>query len=151
MQKQHAGPIWKAKPGELRKLTAYSASCGSASGAAPGFIAHDNVTAAIELDMQFEEKAEVVRRRPALYKVGRVKGTQELVVGPSNLMVYRVLVDAVGALRVLNTAQQWPSVGASPAYERDDGPLSLLQPRDVRKAAKRKAPTGKVVSKKTLF
>jgi hypothetical protein len=53
--------------------------------------------------MQFEEKAEVVRRRPALYKAGRVKGTQELVVGPSYLMVYRVLVDAVEALRVLNT------------------------------------------------
>jgi hypothetical protein len=101
--------------------------------------------------MQFEEKAEVVRRRPALYKAGRVKGMQEFVVGPSYLMVYRVLVDAVEALRVLNTAQQWPSVGASPAYERDDGPLSLLQARDVRKAAKRKAPTGKVVSKKTLF
>jgi plasmid stabilization system protein ParE len=31
------------------------------------FIAQDNVNAAIELDMQFEEKAEIARQRPTLY------------------------------------------------------------------------------------
>lgn len=72
------------------------------------FIADDNVTAAIELDMQFEEKAEIARQRPTLYKTGRVKGTRELVVRPSYVMVYRVLPDAVEVLRVLHAAQQWP-------------------------------------------
>jgi addiction module RelE/StbE family toxin len=114
------------------------------------FIAQDNITAAIELDMLFEEKAEIARKRPTLYKAGRVKGTRELVVRPTYVMVYRVLPDAVEVLRVLNTAQQWPSVEASPGYEADDGPLISQQLDDVRKAAKRKAPTGKVVSKKML-
>lgn len=115
------------------------------------FIAQDNITAAIELDMLFEEKAQIARQRPTLYKAGRVKGTRELVVRPAYVMVYRVLPDAVEVLRVLNTAQQWPSVEAGPAYESDDGPLSSQQLDDVRKAAKRRAPTGKVVSKKKLL
>jgi toxin ParE1/3/4 len=73
------------------------------------FIAADNVTAAIELDMLFEEKAEIARERPTLYKAGRVKGTRELVVRPNYVMVYRVLPDAVEFLRVLHAAQQWPA------------------------------------------
>jgi addiction module RelE/StbE family toxin len=115
------------------------------------FIAQDNITPAIELDMLFEEKAEIARQRPTLYKAGRVKGTRELVVRPTYVMVYRVLPDAVEVLRVLNTAQQWPSVEVGPAYEPDDGPLTSQQLDDVRKAAKRRAPTGNVVSRKRLL
>ncbi len=73
------------------------------------FIAADNVTAGIELDMEFEAKAEIARQRPTLYKAGRVKGTRELVVRPNYVMVYRVLPDAVEVLRVLHAAQQWPA------------------------------------------
>lgn len=72
-------------------------------------IAEDNVTVAIELDQEFEAKAEIARQHPTLYKAGRVKGTRELVVRPNYVMVYRVLPDAVEVLRVLHTALQWPS------------------------------------------
>lgn len=72
------------------------------------FIAQDNVTAAIDLDLAFEAKAEIARQRPGLYRAGRVKGTRELVVGPSYVMVYRVLPDAVEVLRVLHVSQPWP-------------------------------------------
>jgi addiction module RelE/StbE family toxin len=74
------------------------------------FIAADNVTAAIDLDLEFEAKAEIARQRPTLYKAGRVKGTRELVVRPNYVMVYRVLPDAVEVLRVLHATQQWPAV-----------------------------------------
>ena len=72
------------------------------------FIAADNVTAAVKLDMLFEEKAEIARQRPTLYRAGRIKGTCELVVRPNYVMVYRVLADAVEILRVLHATQQWP-------------------------------------------
>ena len=72
-------------------------------------IAEDNVTVAIELDQEFEAKAEIARQHPTLYKAGRGKGTRELVVRPNYVMVYRVLPDAVEVLRVLHTALQWPS------------------------------------------
>jgi addiction module RelE/StbE family toxin len=72
------------------------------------FIAADNVAAAIELDTLFEQRAEVARQRPTLYKAGRVRGTRELVVQPNYVMVYRVADDTVEILRVLHTRQEWP-------------------------------------------
>ena len=72
------------------------------------YIAQDNPAAAIDLDLEFEAKAENARLRPKLYKAGRVKGTREIVVRPNYVMVYRVTGDVVEVLRVLQAAQQWP-------------------------------------------
>ena len=72
------------------------------------YIAQDNPAAAIDLDLEFEAKAENARLRPKLYKAGRVKGTREIVVRPNYFMVYRVTGDVVEVLRVLHAAQQWP-------------------------------------------
>jgi len=72
------------------------------------YIAQDNPTAAIDLDLEFEAKAENARQRPKLYKAGRVKGTREIVVRPNYVMVYRLEGDAVEVLRVLHAAQRWP-------------------------------------------
>lgn len=115
------------------------------------YIAQDNAQAAIELDEEFEAKAEIARQRPTLYKAGRVKGTRELVVRPNYVMVYRVLPDAVEFLRVLHAAQQWPAMEVAPGYERDDGSLKKRQLTKVRKAAKRDLPTDKLLSRKKLF
>ena len=71
-------------------------------------IAQDNPKAAIDLDLEFEAKAENARARPTLYKTGRVKGTREIVVRPSYDIVYRVSANVVEMLRVLHAAQQWP-------------------------------------------
>ena len=46
-------------------------------------IAHVNAAAAVELDQEFEAKAEYARRRPRLYKPGRVHGTREIAVRPN--------------------------------------------------------------------
>jgi toxin ParE1/3/4 len=72
------------------------------------YIAQDNPTAAVDLDLEFEAKAENARLRPKLYKAGPVKGTREIVVRPNYIMVYRVTGDVVEVLRVLHAAQQWP-------------------------------------------
>jgi len=71
-------------------------------------IAQDNPVAAIDLDLEFEAKAENARLRPKLYKAGRVKGTREIVVRPNYVMIYRITGDVVEVLRVLHAAQQWP-------------------------------------------
>jgi addiction module RelE/StbE family toxin len=68
------------------------------------YIAQDNPTAAIDLDLEFEAKAENARLRPKLYKAGRVKGTREIVVRPNYVMVYRITGDLVEVLRVLHAA-----------------------------------------------
>lgn len=72
------------------------------------YIAQDNPTAALELDLEFEAKAENARLSPKLYKAGRVRGTREIVVRPNYVMVYQVRGTVVEMLRVLHAAQQWP-------------------------------------------
>ena len=72
------------------------------------YIAQDNPVAAIDLDLEFEAKAENARLRPKLYKAGRVKGTREIVVRPNYVTIYRITGDVVEVLRVLHAAQQWP-------------------------------------------
>ena len=74
------------------------------------YIAQDNPGAALELDEEFQAKAEQARQRPTLYKPGRVKGTREIVVRPNYVMVYRVEDDGgtLCVLRGLHAAQKWP-------------------------------------------
>ncbi len=79
------------------------------------FIAQDNPAAAVELDDDFEAKAEQARQRPTLYRTGRMKGTREIVVHPNYVMVYRIEDDGatLAVLRVLHAAQQWPPNNSS--------------------------------------
>ena len=74
------------------------------------YIAQDNPAAAIELDDEFEAKAEQARQRPTLYQPGRVRGTREIVVRPNYVMVYRIEDDGdtLAVLRVLHAVRQWP-------------------------------------------
>ncbi len=74
------------------------------------YIAEDNPVAAVELDDEFEEKAELARQRPSLYRPGRMPGTREIIVRPNYVVVYRIADDGdtVVVLRVLHAAQQWP-------------------------------------------
>lgn len=72
------------------------------------FIAADNPIAAIELDDEFEAKAEQARLRPTLYRPGRVDGTREIVVRPNYVMVYIADDETVTVLRVLHATKQWP-------------------------------------------
>ena len=72
------------------------------------YIAQDNPAAALELDLEFEAKADPLPKHPKLYKPSRMKGTREIVVRPNYVMVYAVEGDTITILRVLHTAQQWP-------------------------------------------
>ena len=75
------------------------------------YIAQDNPGATIDMELEFEAKAESARLRPKLYKAGRVKGTREIAVRPNCVMVYRIMGDVVEVLRVLHAAQQWAIKG----------------------------------------
>lgn len=74
------------------------------------YIAQDNPAAAIALDDEFEARAEQARQRPTMYRIGRVRGTREIVVRPNYVMVYRIEDDGdtLAVLRVKHAAQQWP-------------------------------------------
>lgn len=71
-------------------------------------IAADNPLAALELDERIEEKASRLLEHPTLYRLGRKRGTREMVVHPNYLVIYRVQGEVVEILRVKHVAQQWP-------------------------------------------
>jgi len=50
----------------------------------------------------------MLEKRPELGRVGREKGTRELVVHANYLVIYDIVGTQVRLLRILHAAQQWP-------------------------------------------
>ena len=74
-------------------------------------IAQDDPVAAIELGDAIDRRVAALPQHPKLYRVGRVRGTRELVVHPNYVLVYRIARDEIQILRVLHSARQWPPEG----------------------------------------
>lgn len=75
------------------------------------YIVERNPHAALRMDSEIEQQANRLQDHPDMGRIGRVKGTRELVIQRTLfLLVYRVRVRAsrVEVLRVLHGAQQWP-------------------------------------------
>lgn len=88
-------PLWRpAAIADRKKITAY--------------IAQGNLQAAIEMGDMLIEKAEQLDEHPKLGRVGRVKGTRELVAHPNYLLIYRIVGEVAEVLRVKHAAQKWP-------------------------------------------
>jgi toxin ParE1/3/4 len=71
-------------------------------------IAQDSPDHADKLVDDIEAKVERLREHPELYRVGRKRGTRELVAHPNYLVIYRIQGSTVEILRVKHAAQQWP-------------------------------------------
>lgn len=72
------------------------------------YIAHDNLTAAYEVYDLIKQQAENLRDYPNLGRVGRIKGTRELVIaGTPYIAAYSIKGETVRILRVLHGAQSW--------------------------------------------
>lgn len=69
----------------------------------------DNPIAALALDELFEEKAGRLVDHPEMGRLGRVRGTRELVAHKNYILVYSLAEQAVNILRVLHAARMWPT------------------------------------------
>ena len=88
-------PIWKQTAiADRKRITAH--------------IAQDKPLAAVEFGDLLIEKSAQLDQHPNIGRVGRIKGTRELVVHPNYLLIYRVVGQVVEVLRVKHAAQQWP-------------------------------------------
>ena len=72
------------------------------------YIAQDDPVAAIDLGDAIDRRVAELPKHPKLYRVGRVKGTREMVVHPNYIVVYRIVRSEIEILRVLHSARQWP-------------------------------------------
>ncbi len=88
-------PLWKpAAIADRKRITAH--------------IAKDNLTAAIEMGDMLIDKAALLDQHPMIGRVGRIKGTRELVAHPNYILIYRVAGEVAEVLRVKHAAQQYP-------------------------------------------
>lgn len=73
------------------------------------YIAQDSPTAALDQLDEIERQTDRLAEHPKLGRLGRVKGTRELVVNRTPFIaVYRIKGEAVQILRLLHGAQKWP-------------------------------------------
>ncbi len=73
------------------------------------YIAEDDPHAAQRLKDEIETKVSQLRKRPRLYRRGRVTGTREMIVRSNYAVVYAVDVRVVTVLRVLHVARLPPA------------------------------------------
>lgn len=71
-------------------------------------IALDNFDAAIKLGALLMDKSMALDQHPMTGRVGRIKGTRELVAHPNYILIYRVAGEVAEVLRVKHAAQQYP-------------------------------------------
>ena len=73
-------------------------------------IAQDNVSAAFDVLSEIEHQVGQLEDHPKLGRIGRVKGTRELVISRTPYIVaYRIDANLVTVVRVLHGAREWPA------------------------------------------
>jgi toxin ParE1/3/4 len=73
------------------------------------FVAEQDLWAAIRLGDAIEEAIENLSDHPRMGRIGRVKGTRELVIpGTPYIFAYQVERNNIVILRLLHGAQKWP-------------------------------------------
>jgi toxin ParE1/3/4 len=72
------------------------------------YIGHDDPDAAVELVQKIRTKVDGLRERPTLYRVGRIRGTREMIVHRNYIVFYRASDEVVTILRVKHARQQRP-------------------------------------------
>ena len=77
-------------------------------------VAKDNPTAAVDLWLHIDDQVEKLADPNFPRKVGRVKGTQELVAHENYIVILEEDFDTVTALNVVHVRRQWP-----PKLQRD--------------------------------
>jgi toxin ParE1/3/4 len=73
------------------------------------YIALDDPLAAISQDEEIELQTGLLATQPKMGRIGRVKGTRELVISRTPFIaVYRIAGQRIEILRFLHGAQKWP-------------------------------------------
>jgi toxin ParE1/3/4 len=74
------------------------------------WIATDNPIAALEMDELIERQSDALPDNPELYRIGRVRGTREMVLTPNVILVYqiRLRLKIIEIVRIVGARQSYP-------------------------------------------
>ena len=73
------------------------------------FIAEDDLDTACQIDTFIRQSARRLLQFPYVGRKGRVKGTRELIIHPSYMLIYSVAANSIEIVSVLHTSRQYPS------------------------------------------
>lgn len=73
------------------------------------YIASDNPSAAVLMDILFSQSIAKLERLPHLGRPGHVAGTRELIPHPSYRLVYEISQQTIWILAIVHTARLWPA------------------------------------------
>lgn len=78
--------------------------------AAIDYIAEDNPVAALDQLNEIEKQTSLLPSQPEMGRIGRAKGTRELVISRTPfIVIYRIKGKLIEILRFLHGAQEWPN------------------------------------------
>lgn len=73
------------------------------------YIASDNPSAAVLMDILFSQSIAKLERLPHLGRPGHVAATRELIPHPSYRLVYEISQQTIWILAIVHTARLWPA------------------------------------------
>jgi len=74
-----------------------------------GYVAEENLSAAVRTIERIRKALEAVSRHPEIGRPGRVEGTRELIIsGTPFIVAYRVKAKSIEILSVIHGARRWP-------------------------------------------
>ena len=81
------------------------------------WIATDSPVAALEMDERTERQTDALPENPELYRIGRVRGTREMVLTSNVILVYRIRprLKIIEIVRVIGARQNYPKKQRRPA------------------------------------
>jgi toxin ParE1/3/4 len=74
------------------------------------WIATDSPVAALEMDERIERQTDALPENPELYRIGRVRGTREMVLTANAILVYRIRsrLKIIEIVRIIGARQNYP-------------------------------------------
>lgn len=72
------------------------------------YLLNENPTAAVDMDLLFEQAVNLLVDHPKAGAIGKVWGTRELIPHKSYRLVYEIKNDHIWILALIHTARLWP-------------------------------------------
>ena len=90
-------------------LVSWAQQARTERGAAIDYISKDDPFAALNQLREIEQQTNLLPAQPEMGRIGRAKGTRELVISRTPfIVVYRIKEERIEILRFLHGAQKWP-------------------------------------------
>lgn len=73
------------------------------------YISRDNPDAGLRLYVEIQDKVNLLRDHPKLYRIGRAVDARKMIVRSNYIVIYAETSGGIPVFRVVHAAREWPS------------------------------------------